>query len=686
MYCAYLSIFSAVSRQLVKCTQAAPFGRGGGLPALLLWGLLVLAVLPLLTGCGLLQGFGKKSAESEAGAAASAQGDALAGPVVAYATQLEIVDGPDWLKDKMRAASRLVQLEADPPDSLLELERRARADTETARKLLHSQGYYDGAASFALDENATPVRVSLVLSPGPRYVLGRADVVYEPAPLVPPSFRNRSRESGFWGTERVELPPPSFPADLPGVKTGTPVTAEEMLAAVEALPEQLQRQGYPAAKVSETRYTLNRAARELNAHIVLNPGAPALMGAVRVRGAEEVNPTYLNRLIPWQAGAEPWDVRQVEQYADALRATGLFRTVETASADSGGLGDTGSLGGHDAVRVLPVDVTMQEAPFRSISASARYDTDTGFGVEGVWEHRNLFGNGEKLVLLAPIASEIQGIKALFEKPAFLMPEQRLLASASALHQYTSAYEKTAAGASVGLERRLSRFWSASLEAFGESGELEDNQHGRQGYGVFSPRASIRRDSRDNLLNPSRGSEAVVKLAPFGGFYGQAFTVMAGSIAGNFYYAPFAPSGKDGHRLILAARLEAGGMAGAPLENIPSAMRYYAGGAGSVRGYAYQALGPRDHKNDPMGGRSYQIVNLEARFKITEHIGLVPFLDGGMVYRDEMPHIIGDMDWGAGLGLRWFTPVGPLRLDVAAPLRRISGDPPVQVYLSIGQSF
>lgn len=116
------------------------------------------------------------------------------------------------------------------------------------------------------------------------------------------------------------------------------------------------------------------------------------------------------------------------------------------------------------------------------------------------------------------------------------------------------------------------------------------------------------------------------------------------------------------------------------------MRYYAGGAGSVRGYAYQALGPRDSEDDPLGGRSYQIVNLEARFKVSEHIGIVPFLDGGMVYKDEFPPIIGDMDWGAGLGLRYYTPIGPVRLDVAVPLRQIEGDPPVQVYISIGQSF
>ena len=162
--------------------------------------------------------------------------------------------------------------------------------------------------------------------------------------------------------------------------------------------------------------------------------------------------------------------------------------------------------------------------------------------------------------------------------------------------------------------------------------------------------------------------------------------MTGVVSASGYYAPFRKDGLPDDKLVLAGRVEAGGLAGAGLRTIPASLRYYTGGAGSVRGYAYQSLGPRDHKDEPLGGRSYQVVNLEARYKITEDVGIVPFLDGGMVYRDELPRIIGDMNWGAGLGLRYYTPIGPVRLDVGFPLQPIDGDPPVQIYVSIGQSF
>lgn len=651
--------------------------------------LAALLMLPGLGGCGLLARDGDAGAQAADAQQTETGGGAdqvWQGAPIAYSLHIEVrgkASEAKGLEGKMKDVSQLARLAKEPPDSLLALERRARADTESALKLLHSQCYYDGKVSFSLDESTSPVRVTLLLEPGPRYTLGRAGVRYEPAPHVPESFTNRSRETGFWGLERQSLPPPSFPSALPGVTVGRPVTADAMLAAVAALPQQLRRQGYPLARVAEARYSLNREARTLNADILVRPGPPALMGTIRVQGAKEVNAAYLQRLTPWMPGEEPWDRELLEDYANTLRGLGLFRSVEAAPAEAGLEKD----GGEGHVPVLPVNITVVEAPFRSISGSARYDTDTGLGLEGTWEHRNLFHNGERLTVTAPLATEIQGIKAAFEKPAFLAREQRLLASASALREDTSAYRKMALSASAGLDRRLARQWWGGLGLGMESGSLKDNENSEHAYGVLSPQAHLRRDSRNNVLNPSSGSEVEIKLTPFSGFYQESFSALAGSVAASVYYAPLRDkAGQPDDRLVLAGRVEAGAMAGSALRVIPSSMRYYAGGAGSVRGYAYQALGPRDCEDDPLGGRSYQIVNLEARFKITDNIGLVPFLDGGMVYTDEFPRIIGDMDWGAGLGLRYYTPIGPVRLDVAAPLRRIDGDPPVQVYISIGQSF
>lgn len=594
------------------------------------------------------------------------------------------------LSDKMRALSQLEQLRNEPPDSLLGLERRARGDVETAVKLLHSQGYYEGTASFSLDSAASPVRVRLILTPGPRYVLGRASVRYEPRPLVPAALKHGKRRAPYsglgalWGDEaREATPPPRFPERLRGLRSGAPVTADEMLEAVEKLPEQLRRRGYPLAQVSSQRYFLDREARTLNAEIVVDTGPPALLGEIVVEGNREVSGSYIRERAPWKAGTEPWNESRVQDYVDELRGLGLFsmvrqRVIKDLPPPRG-----------DGMVVLPVRLVVREGPPRSVSAAVRYETDSGIGVEGEWEHRNLLGNGEKLVVSLPITPEKQGLRASFEKPAFLDRDQKLVGEASLLQEFTDAYDRRGLRVGAGVERQLSPYWWVGLGGFSDSGTLTEEDRTNEPYSFAGPHLRIVRDSRNNKISPKRGSVLDVNARPIFGYYDDFFTALGTEVEGMFYYAPFRKGPRKGiidDKLVLAARLRGGSMAGASMSNLPSTLRYYAGGAGSVRGYSYQAIGPRDKDDDPRGGRSYQIVNLEARYKITDEIGIVPFLDGGMVYEDPLPRIIGDMRWGAGLGLRYYTPIGPVRLDVATPLNPVDGDPPLQLYISIGQSF
>lgn len=599
-----------------------------------------------------------------------------------------LAEAADELKDKMEGASTLLQLRKEAPDSLLALERRARLDKESAEQLLHAQGYYEGTADFHIDTSGKKAQVVLRLVPGPRYVLGRAVVRYEPEPYVPEAFRNGTRRAQYSGLQgllgreaREPVSPPRFPRHL-RLEPGKPVTAEEMLEAVDRVGRYLRRQGYPIAKTASSRYTLDREQRTINADIVIDPGPPALMGEVRLVSASEVAEAYLRRLAYWRPGDERWNSRRVGNYGDRLRGLGLFNSVTLKPA----LDEWRQQSGPGKVAALPLDLSVEDAPFRSLAAEARYDTDTGFGVEAEWEHRNILGNGETLRLNLPVTTEKQGLVARFEKPAFLRSGQSLDAEASALHEDTDAYERRGLAGYAYLNRRVNRYWRVGVGVGGDGGQIAEDGHGMRLYSVIGPRFTVRRDSRDNKVSPREGTLGKVLFSPVAGYYDTTFTALTGEAEWMGYYAPFhTRRGKPDDRLVLAARVAAGMMAGVPLHAMPASMRYYAGGAGSVRGYSYQSLGPRNSKGDPLGGRSYQLVNLEARVKITEDMGLVPFLDGGMAYREQYP-TLRDMHWGAGLGLRYYTPVGPLRLDVATPLNPVDGDPPVQFYISIGQSF
>lgn len=640
--------------------------------------LIALAMFLPLCGCGLLAKDTDKG--SAAADAQSNEEPAWQGAPVPYKVKFRVKDGPESLSGKMKAVSQLEQLAKEPPDSLLALERRARLDQDTAVKLLQSECYYDGSASVSIDENTRPATVTITLEPGPQFSVGRADVIYDPKPEIPEAFLHRSRPTGFFGLEMETLPPPEFPAQIPGVEPGKPILAKDMLTAVEKIPQELVRTGYPLAKITSSLYTLNKPEKKLNAEITIDPGPPAYMGEIIPTGNTDVNTSYLKKLVPWTPGKEPWNDQLLQNYANSLRSTGLFRTVEVKP---------GKPGGNTAVPALPIEVELVEGPKRSLSASARYDSDTGFGVEGTWEHSNVFHNGEKLVLDAPISQQESGLKAHFEKPAFVDRRQRFLADAAALWENTDAYQQHFVRGGASLERHLGRGLTAGLSMSAETGYLKDNEHEEQAYSVISPGGGFRYDGRNNKFNPSKGVLIDFKLKPFTGYYEEEFHAFAGVLNAAAWYAPLGkkPDGSIDDTVVLAGRWEMGAMpGGTELYTIPSSLRYFAGGAGTVRGYSYQAIGPRDSEGDPLGGRSYQVVNFEARFMVAENIGIVPFLDGGMVYRDEWPEIFGDMDWGAGLGFRYYTPIGPVRFDVATPLTQIDDDPPIQFYISIGQSF
>lgn len=664
--------------------HSRPMLSGALLSRLAQAALLLMACLAL-TGCGLMAAARDKGTAGTDAAAAKVSEESMRGEPIPYNVSFSVRGkGGEDLESKMHSLSQLVELEKDPPDSLLAVERRARADVETALNLLHSQCYYDGEASYSINDNANPVEVSLVLTPGPRYVLGRAAIHYHPDPRIPDFFMNRHIRSGFFNSAVRKVPGPEFPGSLPGVEPGLPIVADDMLEAVKALPEKFRERGYPQAHVTEAIYTLDKKTRTLNADVIVDPGPPALMGPVVVSGAKDINPSYIQRLAPWKVGERPWNSAMLENYANMLRGLGLFRTVETRPFTSG---KSKIIKDGQEIEVLPVELSVEEGLMRSVGAALRYDTDTGFGANLTWEHKNLFHNGEKLKVDAPISLEETGIKAAFEKPAFLFRQQRLLANASLLMENTDAYKQTSMRGELGMDRHVWRYWSGGIGVYAEAGYLEDSDHKDNSYWMFSPRAHLRFDSRNDKLNPSRGNESELKIKPFGGSYNESFSAFAGTLSSSFYYSPLPyKNGRPDDSLVLAARIEGGWMLGSPLEHIPASLRYFAGGAGSVRGYPYQAIGPRNKDDDPLGGRSFQVVNLEARFRFADNFGIVPFIDGGMVYKEEFPKIIGDMDWGAGLGFRYYTPIGPVRLDLATPLNYIKDDPPVQLYISIGQSF
>ena len=625
----------------------------------------------------------RKKAQEEDLPAQMARDDAEAARELARAMDVE---GPELVRG-LRALSQLVTLQDRPPDGELGLELRARKDVETALDHLASEGYHEGEARFEITGADTgKAHVTFFVRPGPRYVVGDITILYGPRPTIAPQIE--PYRDFVFSRDR-----------LPRVRKGFPATARQILESVQRIPVRLKNNGYPDAKIVDEFYYLDRNRRTVNILVDVNPGEPACFGKVVFLGESRVNREYTAKLVPWRLD-EPvlWDQRKLDRYLTNLRRSGLFANVTVENPDNRddrddreGRNDRDDLDGREGRHgdgtpgMKDIGIRTEDAKHRSVGGMLRYDTDTGFGAEAWWEHRNLFGNGEKLNLTAPYTYTDKGLEFEFLKPAFITRNNMFRVKGDALVENSEAYEREGVDAEVGVVRFWNRNWSTLSGVFGDTGWLRNNEHARRDYVVYGADLRLRRDTRNNRMSPVDGTSMELKLKPMGGEYGGDFTAFGTELSMAGYWAPFKRrGGRPSDKLVLAGRLGFGGLAGASVDNIPSTHRYFLGGEDTVRGYGYQQIGPTDSGGDPRGGRSYQLVNLEARYKLTETLGVVGFLDGGQLYEEEWPRLDTDMKWGAGAGVRYHTPIGPVRFDVAFPLDYV--DPPLQVYISIGQSF
>ena len=313
-----------------------------------------------------------------------------------------------------------------------------------------------------------------------------------------------------------------------------------------------------------------------------------------------------------------------------------------------------------------------------------YTTDYGPGFNGSWTHRNLFGMAEKLTASAILNKETRTGTLRFEKPMFLNRDNTFIAQIQFNDDTTDAYNATSGDGTVMLKQQFTKTFSAGGGLGFHLARVKEKAYNqRNTYQLFYVPLTFNLDTRDNILNPVRGYHLSLGMAPYQDISQSDIRFFRYILGGSTYY-----SFSDSDRIVIAVRAAFGQIMGIDHDLMPADLRFYPGGGGSVRGYGYQMAGPLKG-NVPLGGLSMLTGSLELRFKVTESIGIVPFLDAGTAYLDTVPDF-GDQEmlYGAGLGLRYYTAIGPIRLDVAVPLKKRPGgvDSEYQIYVSIGQSF
>jgi translocation and assembly module TamA len=290
------------------------------------------------------------------------------------------------------------------------------------------------------------------------------------------------------------------------------------------------------------------------------------------------------------------------------------------------------------------------------------------------------GLGHKLSLQTNWSGDAQTAEAQYQIPGFRRDDQALRLHLRLAKESLDAFDSTSAGAGVSLERRLNEQWTVGA-GLRLRVAREEQQRLEESYHLLSLPAYCVRSTVGNPLNPESGMKLDVRLEPFFEVTDPGGSFLKGSVNLSRYFDL-----ARGGDWVIATRIKIGSILGTGLDGIPPDERFYTGGGGSIRGYAYNTVSPLKD-NDPIGGRSLVELSLEARRRITKNIGIALFVDGGNAFSTAFPDFSEELRWGAGIGVRYFTPVGPLRVDLAVPLNRRAGvDDQFGVYVSFGQAF
>jgi translocation and assembly module TamA len=581
---------------------------------------------------------------------------------VNYTLTLEPGTDDSDLKEAIENTARLKQDEGTPVSGDLGLVIKARDDRDRILAALYENARYGGVVKVtiagqdldSLEPNpefngrgAIPVTISV--EPGPVFTFG--DVAF--------SGDAEGRNPADYGL-------------VPGARADSTI----ILKAGEQIVVDLKAEGRPLAKLIDRNATADHKTQTVDVVIAAEGGPVAPVGEVGVTGTKTVDPGFVQRYSRINAG-QPYSPEALTKAAERLRTLGVFSSVTIRESDK--LAPDGS---------LPMTIEVSEGKHRYFGVGAQVSNTDGLGLQGYWGHRNLFGEAESLRVEGAInrIGETKDVgnldyssAILFSKPGAFGPATTFNASVKASIVDPDAYRAFTITGAAGVSIELS-----DTDTVSGGGEVMwsdvDDAFGKNNYLTVAIPIEYVRDTRDDKLNPTEGYRAMLSAKPsYEIERGTFFSSFEGAITG------YQALGEE-KRFVLAGKIAAGTIIGGDeLSDIPATRRFFLGGGGTVRGYGYQEISPRDSRNKLLGGRSYVAASAEARIGVTETIGVVPFLDVGTVSTDEVPDF-NDIRAGAGIGLRYATPFGPLRLDVAVPLKKYPGGTSFGVYAGIGQSF
>lgn len=545
-----------------------------------------------------------------------------------------------------------------PPGNRFEARRRARGAMEAAEALLRSEGYYQPVLEDLVEGEQTPVAVVNV-TPGPRFQLTPATINW----LMPPPDLNVAAEV----------------SSTLGLEPGDPGRAVDVIAAEGRVVAGLTRRGYADARAEPRRVVVDHASFTVQPTYNIASGPLVRLDGVRLETRGPTNAEWVAGLAPWSEG-EVYDPEDVAELERRLLETGVYDGVGVALAPA----EQTTLEGH-----RPVVVTLTDRPRRILEAGASFSTAEGSGLDLLWTWHNRFGRADTLIWQARAADIDSRLGAVLSLPHWRRPGRTLKLSGAVLNEDTEAYRRTGASFSADLQQRIAKTSWFSYGVALDGGRYDENRFDPSTQApinfsrdlvLLTARGSAYLDRSNDPLDPTTGWRLTVSAQPTA-VTGDASSLFVRTEGQATAYLPL----QDNATTVLAGRIRLGSIFGGEELTVPSDRLFYSGGGGSVRGYEFQGVGPRLPDNTPRGGLSLFEASLEVRRDVWRNFQAVAFLDAGAIGFQETPNF-NNLRYGAGLGVRYRLPFGPIRADVAFPIDRREGDADFQIYISIGQAF
>ncbi|MGV3551840.1 MAG: autotransporter assembly complex protein TamA [Rhizobium sp.] len=576
---------------------------------------------------------------------------------------LTFSDGTDKdLNKALSEASALIQDQADPVNGDLGLVIKARDDRERLLAALYENARYGAVVNITvagtpIDElppvpefpRDKPVPVTVDVVPGPVFTVGNVSLTGDATKFDPADY---------------------------GLDIGAQANSTLVISAAGKMVEDLEKEGRPLARLTERGLTADHKTNTVDIRIGAEGGPVADVGDVTVSGTKTVDKEFVEKWSRLDQNRR-YSPEEIKDANERLRKLGVFSSINIVKADR-----------LDQNSQIPLAIEVSDGKQRYFGFGAQFSTTDGFGLQGYWGHRNLFGGAESLKITGSVSRlvdqwdyrELDYLASVeFSKPGIFDAYSTLNVSVIAQQVNPDTYRSTSFTKLANIGYELTKRDTVTVGGDLTWNETEDFSGTAQFLTVSLP-GVWNRDASDDKLDPKSGYRLQLTGIPsFEIYRSNFFQTIDGQVTG---YTSF---GAD-DRITLAGKFAMGSLLLAPsLDDVPATRRFYLGGGGTVRGYSYQEISPYNANGDATGGRSYMLASFETRVKMTDTVGVVPFIDVGTVSRNEFPDF-SDIRAGAGLGIRYATPFGPLRLDVAMPLNKYEDGTTFGIYAGIGQSF